>query len=312
MSADKTTPISGQILTLGLIILTFYSAAWIIAKFVAVSAPPVWATIGRLIASAAFLLGVLALMPSTRLSWVEIRRRRRDLFVLSLLGTSGYLTLTFISLRSIQPSQLVAVLAMVPALTFIIAWLRGLEAATPQKVTGVVIATAAAVGFNIDPLTQLDSGAWIGVTTAGLAAVSYAFFGVRFKETLPGMPVVGVSTVMIVMGIMTLLPLALLTEGPPPQVSGETIAALTLIGAGLSAPVYLLYGKIIQLGGALIASLAGVIGPFTVLIAEALIGLRATVFAWEWICALVCTFGVALIVFPNLFSFKTKIESRHA
>lgn len=286
--------------------LLCYTLSWVLAKSIVREVPPVWAGAGRLLASFCVLTLILAFQRGQRLRAHDIRQRAWPILSLAVLGFAGYFTLTFVALRLLPPTDLVVVLSLMPGLTYLLGiWLFG-DAANALKTLGITIATACVIVFQQEASAGLSAGRWAGVALGLLAAVGYALYGLLYGRTMKGLPVLGLLPVFTGLATMMAVVLALALEGIPTLPSWRALLSIACIGAFLSAPVYVMFNQLVLQGHALMATLVGVVGPFTVLLLEQALGLR-TATGGEVLLMAAAAGGVMLVLRGQALSNRQRM-----
>ncbi len=255
--------------------LLCYTLSWVLAKSIVREVPPLWAGAGRLLASFCVLTLIVVVQRSQQVSPHEIRQRAPAILLLAVLGFAGYFTLTFAALRFLRSTDLVVVLALTPGLTYLLGVLVFREPASALKTLGIAIATACVVLFQREASLDLTQGRWAGVWLGLLAAVGYALYGLLYGRTMKGLPVLGLLPLFTGSAALMATALALALEGIPAAPSWQALISIVCIGAFLSAPVYVMFNQLVLQGHTLMATLVGVVGPFTVLLLEQALGWRA-------------------------------------
>ena len=255
--------------------LVCYALSWTLSRNVVEQLPPAWAASGRLLATAC-MLGVLAwLQPRHRIGMAQLRGSWQSFALLALLGFGGYFGLTFSALQFLHATDLSVVLALTPAMTYLLAVLGGSERVRWRCSAGVALATFSALAFHGLGAGRAAGMHGVGVALAMAAVAAYAGYAVLYGRKLGAWPVVGTVAVLTLLASAQLAVFALLIEGPPPVLSGGAMLKLAILGALLSAPVYVLFSRMVQSGHTLLATLVAVAGPFGVLALEWMLGTRA-------------------------------------
>ncbi len=254
--------------------LAAFTLSWVLARHVVTDAPPIWSGAGRLLASCCALLLVLAADPSARISMADLQPRVRQVILLSILGFAGYFTLTFLALRLMPPTDLVMLLALTPGVTYLLGLALFGEPSNRLRGFGVALATVCVMLFQGQGTLTFGPDRITGMILALVAVTGYALYGLVYGRTMRGLPVVGLLAVMTGTATVLVTPLAWSLEGPPPLLPNSTLLAIGGIGALLSAPIYIMVNRLVLSGGAFLATLIGLVAPFTVLLLEAGLGLR--------------------------------------
>lgn len=282
-------------------ILACFTASWLLAKHIVTDAPAEASAAGRIFATSLLFWVIVALRPEHRVPWARIRVRWRGVVVLGLLGFVLYSLLTFLALTVLDASELGMTLALIPGFTYLLGLAFFGDRLHPLKLTGVPLATGAALYFTTDGFRALGlDGAMAGEQIAGVlaatgAAVSYALYGLVYKRIMVDLPIAGVLAWVTLAAFVLFLPYLALVDASLRTMDLATIASLLLLGAGLSAPVFLMYHAVIVSGGVLYANSVGILSPFAILLAEWALGQRGGLSVGEGVSMACCALGVALI-----------------
>lgn len=276
------------------VILVLFAASWTLSKSILQDVPVVHAVGARLWATSVALWLVVAFVRFRARGADTTRPTTGRLFVLSLLGFSLYFWLSFRSLGSLRASDLTVVLSSIPAMTYVIGVLFGFVGFSWKKTLGVVAVSAGALMFNLGD--GGIAGAWSGVAYAALAALAYSLYGLLSQRWLKGVAIVPAVAWMTFWAALTSLVAVFLDgqslQGITPLRWGQLIA----LGAVFSAPVYVLYQRIVREGGVVYANAVGVLAPVFVVVFEVLQGDMKSLEAGKLMSLLVVTAGVLLLL----------------
>jgi drug/metabolite transporter (DMT)-like permease len=136
------------------------------------------------------------------------------------------------------------------------------ERMTLRRTAGFVIGFAGVVvliggqafsstGAVLEPYGRL---ACLG--TAGCYALSSVWM-----RRLPAVDPIGLATVLLIIGAAMVIPAALIVEGPPPAVDGQTLAVLALLGLVPTAAANILRVVVIRSAGPTFMSLTNYVVP---------------------------------------------------
>jgi len=190
-------------------------------------------------------------------------------FLLSVFGFSLYFGSSFMALHSLAASELTVVLALIPGITYILGWLLHSVRFSRAKSAGVLLVTAAAVAFNGG-----NQGGGIhlgGLALALVAAASYAIYGLLSRRWLADLPLLPSLARIVTLAAISFVPLFILDWAPLAALSGDAALKIGIMGVFCSAPVYILYQKIIAQGGVVYANSIGVLAPFFLYLMELLL-----------------------------------------
>jgi drug/metabolite transporter (DMT)-like permease len=193
------------------------------------------------------------------------------------------------------PSGLAAILnATMPLFTFILAAIFDHERVTVGRILGMVIGFG---GILIITLPQLASGfvasVW-GELAVIVAAASYALATVFARRNLHHVKPITASFGQIAMGCLFLIPFAM-SEHPwtihPSLIAIIALLVLSIVGTALA---YLIYYRLLQEGGATLASLVTFITPLFGVFYGFLF--LSETMSWTSLVALVCILGSVLLI----------------
>lgn len=102
------------------------------------------------------------------------------------------------------------------------------------------------------------------------AAGCYALSSVWMRR-LPSVDPIGLATVLLIIGAAMVIPAALIMEGPPPAVDGQTLAVLALLGLVPTAVANILRVVVIRTAGPTFMSLTNYIVPVCSVVLGALV-----------------------------------------
>jgi drug/metabolite transporter (DMT)-like permease len=276
-------------------ILACFTASWVLAKNIVDGAPPEVSAAGRVLATSLLLWAVFLVRPGARARPAAVLRRWPAVVLLALLGFFLYSLLTFLALTVLDPSDLGMTLALIPGFTYLLALAFFGDRLHPLKLVGVPLATGAALHYTTDGFTGFVAADVFGIAAAAGAALSYALYGLFYKRLMGDLPITGVLPFVTAAAVVMFLPWLMVLEPAARAIDATTAVKLLLLGAGLSAPVFLMYHAVIVSGGVLYANSIGILSPFAILLTEWAVGYRDGVAAGELAAMAACAAGVALI-----------------
>jgi len=277
------------------LILGLFSASWILSKDIVSGLPAVHATGLRLAATATALWLIVAIHKPGRLPISALPGALFGFILLAVFGFAAYFLLSFAALVPLQASQLSMVLASIPAITYLIALTLGMDQPNALKFIGVPLVTVGAVWFNLADVHGLSVGHMAGLAMAAGAALSYALYGLCSKRFLAGRPLLGSLAWITTFAALMFVPVYIVDPEPLLTLTPDGIVKIALLGAVLSAPIYVLYQVVLAAGGVVYANSIGVMAPFVILAAEMAVGFRYDVTLPEIVAMMIGAFGVALV-----------------
>jgi drug/metabolite transporter (DMT)-like permease len=215
--------------------------------------------------------------------------------MLALLGFVLYSLLTFAALMVLNPSDLGMTLALIPGFTYALGLAFFNDRVHHLKLLGVPLATGAALYYTTDGFLSLEAADTFGIAMAAGAAFGYALYGLTYKRFMADLPMTCVLPFITTVAFLMFLPWFLFISPEKISIDLWTVAKLLILGAGLSAPVFLMYHAVIDLGGVLYANSIGILSPFAILLTEWAFGYRNSASLGELIAMTACAVGVALI-----------------
>lgn len=284
-----------RLLALTISILICFTISWVLAKNIIDSAPLYLSAIGRVLATSIFLWAFFLLRPGKRVKSTIMLRRWPAIIILALLGFVLYSLLTFLALTVLNPSDLGMTLALIPGFTYTLGLVFFGERIHRLKLLGIPLATGAALYYTTNGFQSVAAENAFGIVMAAGAALSYALYGLIYKKLMADLPMTSVLPFITTVALLMFLPWLLFVSPEERSIEIWTVAKLLILGAGLSAPVFLMYHAVIDLGGVLYANSIGILSPFAILLTEWIFGYRNDVTLGELSAMVACAIGVALI-----------------
>ncbi|MFD8752431.1 DMT family transporter [Kitasatospora sp. NPDC059577] len=255
---------------LSCLMVLLLAAGWVASGKLVSGTPPLAVAAGRTAASFVTITAVAVLRPRT---WSAIRassRRYGAVVLLAFLGFFAYYTGTLLGVEQIGASRVGLVVSLLPCITFAIGAVAFREHATVRKAAGAVLAVGAALGYALGdgPASGDATGSLTtGVLLALAGTFTYALYGYVYRRHMADVPpmaalpaVTGAGTVML--GVATAL------YCPLGGVSAAQWAGVALLGAVLTAPVFLISHELILRKGPLFTSAVALTVPFLIRLGE--------------------------------------------
>ncbi|MFJ4145064.1 DMT family transporter [Pseudomonas sp. NPDC089734] len=286
--------LKGRLLLFTFAILTLFSISWLLSKNLIGSIPVMHAVGLRLWATTAALWLIVAFRERAVWASIPLRSKMPGFFLLSILGFSLYFASSFGALKTLKASDLTMVLATIPGITYLLGFLSRSLGFSWLKFSGVLIVSAAALAFNA---SGNEGGAVspAGIALALVAAFSYAVYGLLSKRYLKDLPLLTSLAWVTLISAMTFVPLFVIEPAPLLALNLNDALKVLLLGAACSAPVYVLYQKVLAEGGVLYANAIGLLAPFAVVTGEWLIGAGAALSAVKVIAMAAAVIGITLL-----------------
>lgn len=193
------------------------------------------------------------------------------------------------------PSGLAAILnATMPLFTFILAAIFDRERITVGRILGLVVGFGGILIITLPQLTEGFVASLWGELAVIVAAASYAIATVFARRNLHHVKPIAASFGQIAMGCLFLIPFSLSERPWTMQPSLIAIIALLILSVLGTALAYLIYYRLLQEGGATLASLVTFITPlFGVLYGFLFLSEKMS---WTSLAALVCILGSMLLI----------------
>jgi len=276
------------------------AAGWVMSGILVADVPPLAVAFGRTLASFVAITVICVFRPR---GWAQVgmaSRRVKAVVLLAFLGFFVYYLGTLLGVGHIGASRVGVVVSLLPCITFAIGIAAFHEIAARRKVFGTVLAVIAALVYALG-----DSGAGSATVTSGalLSGVlltlggtfAYALYGYVYRHFMSDVPpvaalpaVTGFGAVMLGVAASLFVPLGSVGVG--------NWAGIAVLGALLTAPVFLISHELILRKGPLYTSAVALVVPFLVRLGEWALGEAQPPGALSVACLLVCSVGVWMTV----------------
>lgn len=256
---------------LSCLMVLLLATGWVVSGKLVSDTPPLAVAAGRTGASFLVISAISVLRPR---SWAAVQAsagRRRAVALLAFLGFFAYYTGTLLGVDRIGASQVGLVVSLLPCITFAIGVMAFREPTSARKVLGTVLAVAAALGYALDG-SAASSGPRTGVLVTGVlfavaGTFAYGLYGYVYRHYMSDVPplaalpaVTGAGTVMLGLAAIAFVPLG--------TVGAAQWAGVAVLGAVLTAPVFLISHELIVRKGPLFTSAVALMVPFLVRLGE--------------------------------------------
>ncbi|WP_375693199.1 MULTISPECIES: DMT family transporter [unclassified Bartonella] len=301
--------VKGRLLLFTFAILALFSISWLLSKNLVSNIPVMHAVGLRLFATAATLWLIAIFREKAVFRSLPLLSMIPSFLILSVLGFSLYFVCSFGALKSLKASDLTMVLATIPGITYILGALTNVLKFSWLKFSGVIIVSVAAVVFNINS----GEGGYnlIGIALALTAALSYSAYGLLSKRYLKNLPLLTSLAWITTISAASFMPLFIFDPAPLLYLKLEDIFKILILGTVCSAPVYVLYQKVLAEGGVLYANTIGVLSPFAVIACEWIIGSSPSLNMIKIIAMIVVVIGMTLL-FIDASKVSTWQQKRRA
>ncbi|WP_246046925.1 DMT family transporter [Bartonella mastomydis] len=214
--------------------------------------------------------------------------------ILSVLGFSLYFICSFGALKSLKASDLTMVLATIPGITYLLGTLTKCLMFSWFKLIGMIIVSVAAIAFNINSV-EGESYSLIGIALALIAALSYSTYGLLSKRYLKNLPLLTSLAWITTISAASFMLFFIFDPTPLFYLKLEDILKILILATVCSAPVYVLYQKVLAEGGVLYANTIGVLSPFAVVACEWIIGSSPSLNMIKIIAMIMAVIGMSLL-----------------
>lgn len=256
---------------LSCLMVLLLATGWVVSGKLVSDTPPLAVAAGRTGASFLVISAISALRPR---SWPAIRAgasRRRAVVLLAFLGFFTYYTGTLLGVDRIGASRVGLVVSLLPCITFAIGIAAFREPTSTRKVLGTVLAVAAAIGYALGEGSaggSTGTGVLVtGVLFALAGTFTYALYGYVYRRHMSDVPpiaalpaVTGAGTLMLGLAAAVFVPLG--------TIGASQWAGIAVLGAVLTAPVFLISHELIVRKGPLFTSAIALVVPFLVRLGE--------------------------------------------
>ncbi|GAB3225912.1 hypothetical protein GCM10027447_15700 [Glycomyces halotolerans] len=263
----------GRTTVLSALMVLLLAAGWLLSGHLVDGVHPLAVAAGRTAAAFVVLAAIAAALPAVRVGLRAGSSRPWAVVYLALLGFVAYYIGTLLGVDRIGASRVGLIVSLLPCITFAIGILAFGERATARKTLGTGLAVAAAIGYAAIGAGQDATGG--AIATGSLLAfggtVAYALYGYVYRtrlgdlSPLAALPAVtGVATVALGVVAAVAVPLG--------DLSGADWAGIAVLGAVLTAPVFVIAHELILRRGPLYTSAVALLVPFLVRLGEWALG----------------------------------------
>ncbi|MQM27820.1 EamA family transporter [Glycomyces albidus] len=263
------TRLLGRTAVLSALMVVLLAAGWLLSGHLVAGVHPLAVAAGRTAASFAVLAALAAAVPSLRAGARTAAARPWAVAYLALLGFVLYYTGTLLGVDRIGASRVGLIVSLLPCITFAIGITAFGEKATARKTTGTLLAAAAAIAYAATGTggTGLDGAVLAGAALAFGGTVAYALYGYVYRARLGDLA--PPAALPAVTGAAALALGALAAAAVPlREIAFEDWVGIALLGAALTAPVFVLAHELILRRGPLYTSAVALLVPFLVRLGE--------------------------------------------
>lgn len=278
------------------------AAGWLVAAALVRDVPTLAAAFGRTLACVPVLLAVTLLTPSYRAPAKVAARRSGSVLLLAVTGFLVYYVGTFAAMQVSGPAVTGLVVSLLPCLTYAVGVAAFGERVAAVRVLGLVVATVAVVTYSLGrPVEQAGlaatslGGRVLGLALALVATLSYAVYTYLFRARMADLPSPASLPAVTALGALLLAPAGLWQAGQA-GVDWTGWALAALLGAGLTAPVFLLAHELVLRRGPLATNAAALAVPFLIRVGAWLVGWQPPPGPGEMLLFAACAAGVAAVI----------------
>lgn len=254
------------------LMVVLLAAGWLLSGHLVAGIDPLAVAAGRTAAAFAVLTAIAAAVPAVRGGMREAVSRPRAVAALAVLGFVLYYTGTLLGVDRIGASRVGLIVSLLPCVTFAIGIAAFGERATARKTAGTLAAVAAAIAYAAGTGAEAAGGAvWSGTLLAFGGTVAYALYGYVYRSRLGDLP--PLAALPAVTGTAALaLGLIAVAAAPLGALSAADWGGIAVLGAVLTAPVFVLSHELILRRGPLFTSSVALLVPFLVRLGEWALG----------------------------------------
>jgi drug/metabolite transporter (DMT)-like permease len=257
------------------VMVLFLTAGWVLAGSLVAHVPPLAVAGGRTLSSCLVITIVAAATPATRRQVAISIRRVVAVVGLAFVGFFLYYAGTLLGTARLGAAESGLVVSLLPCFTFLLGVIAGRETPTVIKIGGTALATTAAIVYAVAG-GNTTSGTHHGPPVIGLllvagGTVAYASYGYLYRGTMADLNPFAALPAITAVGSLMLLPFAAAVSGLG-HISLADWGGVALLGAGLTAPVFVIAHELIRRKGPLFAASFALVVPFTIRLSEWMLG----------------------------------------
>ncbi|MFI0781051.1 EamA family transporter [Streptomyces sp. NPDC021212] len=284
---------------LSALMVLLLAAGWLMSARLVDGVPALAVASGR---TAASFLAISVIAALRTRSWPDVRKgfgRPGGFLLLAFLGFFAYYSGTLLGIGRIGASRVGLIVSLLPCVTFVIGIVAFGERGTVRKVCGTLLAVAAACGYAVADGSGGEEAAGgtllAGVLLALGGTFTYALYGYVYRQRmadispLAALPAItGAGAVMLGLTTAVLVPMG--------GVTAADWGGVALLGAGLTAPVFLISHELILRKGPLYTSAVALVVPFLIRLGEWALGWAGPPGPVVLVLIVACSAGVWLTV----------------
>lgn len=293
------------------------SASWLLAGHLVAGAPPMVVAAGRTVASFVVLTAIALLYPRPRSEIMVAARRGGSVVLLGFLSFFAYIGGTMVATLLIGASRVGLITSLLPSLTFVVGIIVFREPATRRKVLGTALGLLGACGYAIldTHANELPGmGPTVGALLGGVllafgGTLAYAVYGYVYPRRMTGLSSLGTLPAISGAGSV-MLGLVVIAFVPFTGLSWDKWAGILALGAGLTAPIFLLFHELVLRKGPLFTTAVTLAVPFLIRIGEWALGWEDAPKPVVILLLFACVFGVWLTMSGGRLVARPLAKSR--
>ncbi|MFF7655606.1 EamA family transporter [Streptomyces sp. NPDC007983] len=285
---------------LSVLMVLLLAAGWLMSARLVDGVPALAVASGRTAASFLAISVIAVLRPR---SWPDVRKgfgRPGGFLLLAFLGFFAYYSGTLLGIGRIGASRVGLIVSLLPCVTFVIGIVAFGERGTVRKVCGTLLAVAAACGYAVADGSGGEGATGGGTLLAGAllalgGTFTYALYGYVYRQRMADIsPLAALPAITGAGAVMLGLTTALFV--PMGGVTAADWGGVALLGAGLTAPVFLISHELILRKGPLFTSAVALVVPFLIRLGEWALGWAGPPGPIVLVLIVACSAGVWLTV----------------
>jgi drug/metabolite transporter (DMT)-like permease len=262
---------------LAILMVVFLTAGWVLAGNLVHRVPALDVAAGRTLSSCVVISLIAVAFSRTRHDSARVLRRWPAVLRLSFVGFFLYYTGTLLGTARLGAAEAGLVVSLLPCFTFLIGLLIRAEKPVISKLAGTVVATAAAMVYALvggNGSSGASGSVLFGLALAAGGTVAYAGYGYLYRFSMSDLSPIAALPAITAAGAAMLFPLAAAFT-PIGHIRLHDWMLIGVLGAGLTAPVFVIAHELIRTKGPLFAASFALVVPFTIRLTEWLLGRAA-------------------------------------
>ncbi|MFH2093353.1 MAG: EamA family transporter [Pseudomonadota bacterium] len=248
----------------------FWSINTVLARGMVFSIRPLALSFYRWVSALVFILPFA--LPQIKAHWAEIKANLSFLFILSIFSVALYNSILYLGAQYTTATNISLVIATMPGITILLAWLINRERTRWLQITGVIISVSGMITIISKGSLSILLGLKFnpGDLLIILAISSWAIYSVLLRKRQMTIPPIVFLAVLIAMGVVCIFPFYLweyFVYGGF-ELTGNRMGLFVFLGIFPSILSYICWNYGVKITGAAIASVFMYLTPvFTSLLA---------------------------------------------